>query len=50
MGEIAVKLLAEQMKHQEKAEVKRIVLKPRFLVRNSVYPITRVPSLVKSAA
>ncbi|MCI0691424.1 LacI family transcriptional regulator [candidate division KSB1 bacterium] len=50
MGEIAVKLLAEQMKHQEKVEVKRIVLKPKFLVRNSVYPLTRLQSMVKSAA
>lgn len=36
MGEIAVKLLVEQMSKPENKEVKRIVLNPKLVIRNSV--------------
>ncbi len=50
MGEIAVKLLVEQMKNQDKPEAKRIVLKPKLLVRNSVRAMTPLHSIIMSAA
>ena len=36
MGEIAVKLLLEQIKTTSRSEPKRIVLKPKLIVRESV--------------
>ncbi len=49
MGEIAVKLLVEQMKNQNQKEAKRILLKPKLIVRNSVRAVAP-PSAVASAA
>jgi LacI family transcriptional regulator len=36
MGEIAVKLLLDQIRHPDRSEPKRIVLKPKLIVRESV--------------
>jgi DNA-binding LacI/PurR family transcriptional regulator len=36
MGEIAVKLLLDQIRNAEKSEPKRIVLKPKLIIRESV--------------
>lgn len=42
MGEIAVKLLVEQMKNGVKKETRRIVLKPKLVVRDSVRQIAKI--------
>ncbi|MHB8581327.1 MAG: LacI family DNA-binding transcriptional regulator [Ignavibacteriaceae bacterium] len=39
MGEIAVKMLIEEIKAKGKLEKKRITLKPKLIIRNSVRPI-----------
>lgn len=49
MGEIAVKLLIENMKGQEKKEAKRIVLTPKLVIRDSVFRIQK-PSPVEVSA
>jgi len=47
MGELAVKLLVDQLKNRAKDDEKRIVLKPRLIIRNSVMDIR--PASIKTA-